>query len=105
MKTKKTGTLLDRTLQVAGLFALLTSGCVDPDARLRELAAPHVSCTQDELHLVEGRGDSRSATYVVECDGGERYRCISRARPFRDEPDTVCAADASPLLSADEREP
>lgn len=104
MKTKETGMLRLRTIHVVGVFAALASGCVDPDARLRELAAPHVSCTQDELHLVEGRGDSRSATYVVECDGGERYRCISRARPFGDEPDTVCAADASPLLSTDERE-
>lgn len=83
----------------------LAAACVDPDARLRELAAPHVSCTEDELHFVEGRGNAHSAVYTVECDGGQRYRCISRARPFGDEPDTVCSPDASAQLYPQESEP
>ena len=83
----------------------IAGGCVDPDARLRELAAPHVGCTDDDLHFVKGRGNAHSAVYVVECDGGQRYRCISRARPFGDEPDTVCSPDASAQLDPQESEP
>lgn len=92
------------------LFAILLvsvglGACVDPDARLRELAAPHVSCMGDELHFVEGRGNAHSAVYLVECDGGQRYRCISRARPFGDEPDTVCSPEATAKLDSQENEP
>ena len=57
-----------------------------------------------ELRVLEGRGTAQSATYVVECDGGERYRCITRGRPFGEEPDTVCAPDASARLNPEETE-
>lgn len=88
-------------LVVAGLV----QACVDPDARLRQLASPHVSCTEDELRFVEGRGNAQSAVYVVECDGGQRYRCISRGHPFGDEPDTVCSPEATAQLDVPEYEP
>lgn len=94
--------------QLLGCFLLVVlSGIAiacDPDTRLRELAAPHVSCSQDELRLVEGRGNAHSAVYIVECDGGQRYRCISRARPFGEEPDTVCSPEASAQLDPQENE-
>jgi hypothetical protein len=87
------------------LMLLLGSACVDPDARLRELAAPHVACSEAELHFVEGRGNAGSAVYLVECDGGQRYRCISRGRPFGEEPDTVCSPDTSARLDPQEHQP
>lgn len=87
------------------VIVALLQACVDPDARLRQLAAPYVSCTEDELSFVEGRGNAQSAVYVVECDGGQRYRCISRGRPFGDEPDTVCSPEATAKLDVPEYEP
>lgn len=87
------------------VIVALLQACVDPDARLRQLAAPYVSCTEDELSFVEGRGNAQSAVYVVECDGGPRYRCISRGRPFGDEPDTVCSPEATAKLDVPEYEP
>ncbi len=101
---------LPKSLCLALSGALFTgllgvAGCVDPDARLRELAAPHVACTENELRFVEGRGNAQSAVYLVECKGGRTYRCISRARPWGDEPDTVCSADSSAQLQRDESEP
>jgi hypothetical protein len=87
------------------LAAGLLQSCVDPDARLRQLASPHVSCSEDELRFVEGRGNAHSAVYVVECEGAQRYRCISRARPFGDEPDTVCSPEATATLDMPEYEP
>lgn len=93
-------------LAAALLLALAGAvGCADPDARLRELAAPHVACTEDELRFLEGRGNAQSAVYLVECQGGHRYRCISRARPWGEEPDTVCSPDSSAQLDPDESQP
>lgn len=87
------------------LSCVVFMACIEPDARLRELAAPHVSCTHDELRFVEGRGNENSAVCVVECDRGPPYHCISRRRHFGDEPDTVCSPDATAKVDSEESEP